>query len=479
MTATPKRTAKRYVTASMFTKYASCPHWLWFDAFGDPAKKGERSEFAEKLIQNGIEHEEDVIKDMAFEEVGKDLSREERFARTVELMKEGVDRIYHGLLINGDMLGEPDLLERRNDKPSEFGQYHYVPIDIKSAEKLSDGHKYQLTFYAELLKAVQGRRPTEAYILNASRVVIGFPIAEFEQRYHAALREVRAILAGEKPAPHVSSGCKASPWFGECVAYAEEKHDIALLYNVRKKTLDALREQGVRTIEDAADMNVDALFATGEFTKKTLDRIILQAEALRSGRHHFRSQIAFPEAKHEYFFDIEGDPFRELEYLFGFLVRDPAGERYVPFTAERPEDEENMWKEFLAWLDGMPPEYAVYHYGNYEQVRCSHLERKYGGSAALTRFMENLVDLNELIKKNVVFPLYFYSIKDIGKYIHYKREGEISGGGESIWYYEQWLETGDREKLDAVLLYNKDDVVATRVLKDWLARESGEQEVGS
>lgn len=459
------------IKASMFFRYHACPHWLWFDAYGDPSKKGETSKFAETLIETGLLHERRIIGDLEYVEV-EDGTNDARFRKTVELMREGVERIYHGLLIAGDMIGEPDILEKRTDRSSSFGAYYYVAIDIKSAERLSDAHKYQLTFYGELLKEVQGVRPAEGYMLNGSATLIGFSLREFELRFHKALRHVRAILAGEQPPPHLSSGCKSSPWFSECIAHAEANDDIALLYNVRRSTLDKLKECGVETVADAADADIGRLLATGDFRRKTLERLKLQAQALRDNTHVIWKPFMLPKTAHEYFFDIEGDPLRQLEYLFGFLVRDPAGERYESFVAERPEDERLMWEEFLAWLEGMPPEYAVYHYGSYEQYRIAMLANRYGGSKALDTFVASLIDLNEVVKKHVIFPLYFYSIKDIGKYIGFERTGNITGGGESITYYEMWLEKGDRKSLEEVIEYNKDDVIATRYLKDWLVEES-------
>ena len=90
---------------------------------------------------------------------------------------------------------------------------------------------------------------------------------------------------------------------------------------------------------------------------------------------------------------------------------------------------------------------------------------------ALNVFRDRLVDLNEIVKDAIVLPLYFYSIKDIGKYVGFVREGEIAGGGESVAFYEEWLGGGDRAKLDAIIKYNYEDVVGTRYLKDWLAHE--------
>ncbi|MEY4745164.1 MAG: hypothetical protein RL272_1109 [Candidatus Parcubacteria bacterium] len=463
--------APERLTASMFYKYDACPHWLYFDVYGDPKKMAKRSAFAEMLLEGGRLHEKALIAGIDCVEVRGD-TKEERFEATLRLMRGGAPCIYQGVLIDDEFEGVPDILERRDGGSSAFGAYHYVAVDIKSAEKLSDAHKYQLACYGELLARIQGVRPEEGYILNGSGARIGFPLKEFEPQFRQAVAEIRETLAGHPPAPHVSSSCKQSPWFKECLAFAEERDDIALLYNVKKKVVLALREHGVKTVHDAAGIDVDRLGAADPvFKRALLERIVLQAKALIGHRHYIRKKIGLPEAPLEIFFDIEGDPLRQVEYLFGFLVRRGKEEAYEYQLAERPEDEWKMWEQFLDWVEKLEGEYVVYHYGTYELTRIVMLERRHGGSRALDRFRDRLVDLNEIVKDAVVFPLYFYGIKDIGKYIDYVRAGAIEGGGESVAFYEDWLNHGDRKKLKAIIEYNKDDVVATRYLKDWLAHE--------
>ena len=63
------------------------------------------------LLERGLLHEEEMIRNLPYETVGHGPV-EERFARTVELMRSGAERIYHGILMHDDMVGEPDLLER-------------------------------------------------------------------------------------------------------------------------------------------------------------------------------------------------------------------------------------------------------------------------------------------------------------------------------------------------------------------------------
>ncbi len=456
----------------MFFKHDACPHWLWFDEHGDPDRKIAQSSFTRMLLERGLKHEKDIVGEYAFVEVKRGGGNAARFRETLKLMRQGVDRIYHGVLLSDEFVGEPDLLEKRTDKPSSFGAYHYVAIDIKSAERLSDAHKYQLVCYGELLKAVQGTRPEEGYVLNASRTLISFPLREFETQFHAALGEIREVLGGKRPEPHLSSSCKQSPWFNECKALALETRDVALLYNVKKKAVLALREAGVRTIDDAAGIDPAALSGTAPALKKALlERVVLQARALLEERHFVRKPIALPTAPLELHFDIEGDPLEGVEYLFGFLRVAGGTETFEYQLAERPEDEWKMWEEFLEYADALPQEFVVYHYGTYEMTRLAALEKKYGGGRSLDRFRERLVDLNEIVKECVVFPLLFYGIKDIGKYIGFAREGKIAGGGESVAYYEEWLKTGNRKRLDDILLYNKEDVIATARLRDWLDAE--------
>ncbi len=459
------------VTGGMFVKYFTCPHWLWFDRFGDSAERAEPSRFHEMLLERGLLHEEKMLGDLEYEIVG-DGTLEERFIKTVELMEAGVPRIYHGILMADDMVGEPDLLERSDDKTSQFGSYHYLPVDIKSAERVTEGMRMQLSFYADLLKRVQGRKPKYGYILNGSGARIGCDLAESKELYEQIIGEIREVLAGKMLEPRLSSGCRQSPWFKKCVELAEEKHDITLLYNIKNRTLTKLRALGVRTVEDATVMDVDEIHELDrDLKRKTLVRAQLQAEALVEQTHFFRKRVDLPETEIDIFFDIESDPLRANDYLFGFLVRDDGGERYEYHLAESPDKEPEMWRDFLLRTAKLSEDYAVYHFGTFEKARLTALELRYGGSPDLDRFRERMIDLNEIVKDKVTLPLYFYGIKDIGRYIGFERDDTISGGGESVAVYEKWLETGNREFMDDILQYNKDDVVATRELKDWLSKE--------
>jgi uncharacterized protein len=389
-------------------------------------------------------------------------------------MKKGEQRIWQPALSHGDFRGEPDYLERRDTAASDFGAYHYVAVDIKNVERVNPGHRSQAGLYAVLLEHAQGRAPDEGYVSTVPfAAVLAMDTKECRSAFQEATLEIRASRNGEALAPYVSSGCKQSPWFADCVALAEQNDDLALLNNVRESTMRKLRKRGYSTLTDVAGMAVPEVARDSGLPAEVLERHQLQARCLRSGEHLFRERPELPVADTEVYFDVEGDPLRIKEYLFGVATRtSPSGPlEYEKFLATMPAGEKAMWNRFLKWLGKLPEgTLAVYHFGSYEISRLSLLGQKYGGSPALDRFRASMIDLAEVVKGCVVLPLYFYSLKDIGRYVGFDRGAAIAAGGESVSWYEAWLASKDRKKLDTIVDYNKDDVLATAALKDWLAR---------
>src|SRR5689334_14605772 len=92
-----------HLTPSAFYTHAKCPNWTYWDLFGDASKKGEVPPMLQKLREDGVLHEKEVIKGLGpFEEVPSEGETEELAAATLELMRKGVPLIYQGTLSDGD-----------------------------------------------------------------------------------------------------------------------------------------------------------------------------------------------------------------------------------------------------------------------------------------------------------------------------------------------------------------------------------------
>ena len=85
------------------------------------------------------------------------------------------------------------------------------------------------------------------------------------------------------------------------------------------------------------------------------------------------------------------------------------------------------------------------------------------------------MDILRITSRSVAFPVYFYSLKDIARFLGFRWRHPESSGANSIVWYQDWLKGKDRAILKRIVDYNEDDVRATKVLKDWLAENAGEK----
>ena len=98
------------ITATEFYNYVQCPAKVYLNKYGDEGKKLPLSEFMQKKMQDGIQHEKEVISDMDFIEV-EPTSDQQAFMKTLQLMRLGVNRIYQGVLMHNKLYN--DLLKKK------------------------------------------------------------------------------------------------------------------------------------------------------------------------------------------------------------------------------------------------------------------------------------------------------------------------------------------------------------------------------
>ena len=90
-----------------------------------------------------------------------------------------------------------------------------------------------------------------------------------------------------------------------------------------------------------------------------------------------------------------------------------------------------------------------------------------------------LVDLLRAVRQSLRASVESYSIKKMEVFYGFTREIDLRDAGSSIVAFEQWLELGEGERpandhLDQIEKYNRDDVVSTLRLRDWLETLRGQ-----
>lgn len=174
------------------------------------------------------------------------------------------------------------------------------------------------------------------------------------------------------------------------------------------------------------------------------------------------------------YFDIEAD---DTPYLFGFLQNDA----YRYFLLDDNNSRNSQIGAIMKYVGML--KVNLYHYCEYENRVLSELsnelKQKIGNedkenlrNKFLRSFFETpMIDIYEIIIKNIYTPLRHYSLKSIAKWLGFKWRIGLDGRS-SIQEYRRWLNTGNKKHLEALLLYNEDDCRATQVVKEWISNPS-------
>lgn len=354
-----------HITAQDIYSYTKCPFRVYLDENGDTSAKVKINSFVQLLWESGVKNEKDIIHSIGLDQIVevKEKDIKEAFGRTIELMGDGAATIYQGCLIKDDMIGRPDLLIRRNDHESNYGDYYYEVVDIKSGKGVEDErsqrfkkhYAYQIIFYNDLLKSLQGYVCGKGKIINGNKETEEFLLSDLREEYGKALDEIRILKAGPgSHEPIIGSGCSLCVWDKYCKGWANKVDDPTLIFFVGKNKY-LLKSRGLKTVEDISDISVDKFLKPPlkmkGLAEKTLERMKKRANVIKNGVPEIRSGFKFPNAQKEIYFDIEDDPTQSLVYLFGLYIIGNDGRcAFQYFLADKPDKEEtairSLW-EFI------------------------------------------------------------------------------------------------------------------------------------
>jgi uncharacterized protein len=476
--------ARQRVTAQDLYNYTKCQHRVFLDSHGDPSEKSEVSSFVKLLWEVGLQTERDYICSLGDLEIVdlQHLPVESAFQETLLAMAHEAPIIYQGCLIHENFVGRPDLLVKREDGTSTFGRFFYEPIDIKAGKgweeteskkrKFKEHYAFQILFYRLLLENIQGTAPPGGRIINVDKQIEEFDPALFEDRFTQAMREVQQLVSGEITSePVLGSHCTMCAWFTRCYRWVKAESDPTGIFFVGKQKF-ALREQGLRTIQDIAGMEVDRYLAPPHkiprMGKTSLARMKERAQVLLDGKPVIRSGYTFPVVDREVYFDIEDDPTRGVTYLFGMVIQDRHNpSHYTYYLAQTPEDEERTVRKFWHFIQST--DQAVYYvYSHKERSTLKHLMEKYAlDTETFEKYKACEFDLYQhLIVEYSDWPTFSYGIKHIAKFIGFHwRDVDPSGANSIVWYNDYLANPTHDVLLNRILEYNEDDCYAMAAIK--------------
>ena len=480
------------ITAQDLYNLTKCHHRVYLDTNGNPEEKGEVGAFVKLLWELGLQTERDYIAslgDLPVVDLAP-LPIEPAFQETVRLMTEGVPVIYQGCLQHAHYVGRPDLLVKCEEEASHFGAYYYEAIDIKAGKgwdtterrtpKFKDHYAFQVMFYRMLLGRIQGFLPPRGRIINVEGNLEEFDPALFEEKFQKALAHTqRLVSAQETSEPVLGSHCLLCEWFQRCHRWVKEQEDPTGLFFVGKQKF-RLKQVGLRTIQDIADMRVEDYLAPEtkipRMGEKALTRMKHRANILLAGQPSIREGYVFPERMGDIYFDIEDDPTQGVTYLFGLVSVGPHEERsYQYFVARHPDEEEQTVRKFWEFISSAG-DVTYYVYSHKERSTLRQLMVRYKlDEAVFNHYVEHEYDLySQLIVEYSDWPTFSYSIKQIAKHIGFHwRDSDPSGANSIAWYNDYLANPAKNEGvLKRILQYNEDDCLAMFAVKRFFEQQA-------
>jgi predicted RecB family nuclease len=491
-----------WLTDEVLFNYQRCRRRAFLDLYGNPEQRDAPSDYLLKLRQDSQEHQLAVIQSQTVYQPRYPRRDWEAGAKaTLALMQQGVERITNGVLhfTRADgvrLVSRPNLLVKHPGE-SIFGDWLYVPTEIKLGKRPKLDYQITAAFHAHLLEAIQGVLPDTSWLVLRQRGAYSVNLPELIPRMEAILEECIQMLQ-EQREPEVfiaHNRCDLCHWFSHCYELAKADKHLSLLPGVTPSRYVHLQALELTTVETLAAATPKHLETLPGFGPQVAHKLVRQAQATLSNQalaSPFSSSLPdepllsieeLPSAPIELYFDIEAAPEQNLVYLHGVLVVDrtrlSAGETngesiptttetFYPLLADRPEDEAFVWQQFLD-LVWRYPTAPIFHFCPYEVQTVKRLAEYYDTPEALVLpLLDRFVDLHERVTRVATLPVESYALKPIARWLGFNWRDRDANGAQSIYWYAQWLSTGDRAFLDAILRYNEDDCRATHRVKDWL-----------
>jgi uncharacterized protein len=491
------------LTDTQLLSFQRCQRQTFLEVYGDRLEQDPKSDFLLKLIEDSLAFDSSFLENQIYHK--PDYPRGDWNAgaeATLTLMEQGVELLYRGILQMSCLSpqGEPlTLISRprllvKQPKPSRFGDWSYVPADLKLGKRPKAEYQLVAAFHAQILASVQETRPDTAWLIFRHKNPFAVNLELRLPQMETAVSELIEMLASkQEPEVFISrQKCSLCTWHSSCHALASSRQHLSLIPGVTPSRYAILKSLNLTTLDSLANVKPEVLAIYPEFADTVAERVVLQAKSVLENRpfHSWELTVKqweianFPEplpltryqlprlfsAPVELYFDIEAQPENNLDYLHGVLVADNRKntQEFKVMLAENPAEEEAIWQELLKlfWQYPIAP---IYHFCEYETQTIKRLAKVYNTpSYQWQPLLKRCVDIHKLVRETVTLPVESYALKNIAPWLGFQWRDENANGAQSVCWYEEWLKTGDRSVLDAIVRYNEDDCYATYSVKQWL-----------
>jgi predicted RecB family nuclease len=387
-------------------------------------------------------------------------------------LRDGSNFLMGGILQDKDCEAAYGILKKVLS-PSLLGEHIYEPTIFVGTHQIDSDQKLELIFVGYVLGQIQGQPPVLGRIISARLKSHTVSLDNGYKILTSVLKNLRELIqadSSEPPSLILNRHCSYCRFQNLCQMQAKKDDNLSLLSHATAKVLKHYEKKGIFTVKQLSYLYKPR--RRNKRLKKTplrLHKLELQALAIRTNKIYLYELPQLTRKPIELFLDIEGIPDRQYDYLIGLLVCDETNScKHYSFWADACKDEGKMWQQFTEMI-ARYPDVPIYHYGDYEVRAISKLTKRYESEIDLDAIKKRLVNINTHLYGQVYFPVYSNGLKAIGKFIGATWTSPEASGLQSIVWRYQWENMQDAKYKDLLLVYNREDCEALKLLTDKLA----------
>lgn len=192
-------------------------------------------------------------------------------------------KVVESQLIN--FVSNPDLLIKQPGY-SRFGDWIYIPTDIKLSKRPKLEYQIVAAFHAQILASVQESWPEIGWLILRNKGLYNVNLHQRIQQMQESISELIFMLQNSlEPEVFISrQKCNLCTWYSSCHAVAETQKHLSLLPGVTSNRYAVLKNLNLTTLESLSQANPNDLESYPEFPDGVGIQVVQQAQSVQENK---------------------------------------------------------------------------------------------------------------------------------------------------------------------------------------------------
>lgn len=454
------------ITSQIFSDYLNCEYKAYLKTTGKDETITDFQSLNNEILQSVRQQYRERFCENLTSFFGDPVAKTSILSQT---LKNGFEKIFNASIENKELETQIDVIEKISCVSSSK-DFSYIPISILPNYRVSRNDKLLLAFSGLVLSDLQNKE------VEIGKIFYGYPLKFLTVNLKplisdvlSIINDIRKSLVEKKVPKHIlNSYCEICAFKHICYQKAFNDDNLSLLRGLKKKDIQVLNNKGIFTV-----LQFSYTFRPRRKIKKRKKQIgtkhihSLKAMAIREQKVYIYKELDFPKTKVRVYFDVEGDPDRDLFYLLGILIDKGNSLERHSYWLDSEFDKEKIVEEFLDYFDQLK-DFTVFHYGSYEIRFLKSLLKSLDGrrESSITRIIENSINVLSTVYTSIYFPTYSNGLKEISNYLGFEWSEHTASGLYSIMWRRLWEINHDEELYKKLILYNIEDCLALKKLTE-------------